>query len=435
MNILRIHNYNYSMKEEFLHYIWKYELYRSNSLKNQNQEKVEILNQGTHNSDSGPDFFNAKIKINKTVWAGNIEIHVNSSDWYLHNHHKDKAYDNVIMQVVYNHDKEIIRTNGQLIPTFELRFDKDLLNNYEALINNESWIPCQNDIGKVDSFTIQNWLEKLAIERLEDKAEAINKFLEQTNNSWETAFYYQLARNFGFNLNSDPFELLAKSLPLGYLAKHKDNLFQIEVLLLGQAGFLNNESGDEYYESLKKEYRYLQKKFKIEPIEKHLWKFLRSRPGNFPTVRIAQFAKLIYSSTSLFSKILEASTINDLYALFIVKPSDYWLNHYILNKESIKKLKPIGKSAVDIILINTVIPFLFIYGKAKGLPDLQERAISLLGNLKPEKNAIIIKWGELGLKAASAFETQALIQLKNKYCNSKNCLNCQAGNYIIRKSK
>ena len=422
------------MKEEFLHYVWKYKLYNKDSINGQNRDKIEILNQGTHNSDSGPDFFNAKIKINETVWAGNVEIHVNSSDWYAHNHHKDKAYDNVILQIVYNHDKEITRTNGQSIPTVEIKFDQELLNNYESLIKREAWIPCQNEIKNVDPFMLQNWLEKLSIERLEEKAERINRILEQTNNSWESAFYIQLARNFGFKLNSDPFELLAKSLPLTYLAKHKDNLFQIEALLFGQAGFLDDKSGDEYYESLKKEYLYLQKKFKLIPIEKHLWKFLRSRPGNFPTVRIAQFAQLIHRSSSLFSKLLEITTIKDCYDLLIVNPSDYWENHYILNKDSIKKSKTIGKSAVDIILINTIIPFLFIYGKVKGLQDLQERSINLLENIKPEKNAIITKWNDLGVKTENAFNTQALIHSKNKYCDPKKCLNCQIGNYIIRKN-
>lgn len=421
------------MKEEFLHYIWKYRLYKDSNLKNQNKESIEVLNQGTHNIDSGPDFFNAKIKINETIWAGNVEIHINSSDWFTHNHHKDKAYNNVILQVVLNHNKEAVRTNGKSISTLEIEFDHGLLKNYESLIKNELWISCQNDIHKVDSFILQNWLEKLSIERLEEKAEKVNKLLKITNNNWETSFYFQLAQNFGFKLNSDPFELLAKSLPLQYLAKHKDSLFQIEALLFGQAGFLNTESGDEYYERLKEEYSYLQKKFGLIPIENHLWKFLRSRPGNFPTIRIAQFAQLIHSSISLFSKILQTESVNDFYKLFIVKPSEYWDNHYIFNKESIEKSKTIGKSAVDIILINTIIPFLFIYGKAKGLHELQERSIKILENIKPEKNSIITRWKDLGLEATNAFNTQALIQLKNKYCNLKKCLNCQAGNYIIRK--
>jgi len=418
-----------------LYYIWKYKLFKNQDLKTQNKEKLEILNLGIHNFDAGPDFFNARIKINDTIWAGNVEIHINSSDWYKHNHHLDKAYDNVILQVVLKNDKDVCRTNGQTIPTLTIEFDKELLKNYESLIKNESWISCQNNIRKVDSFNIHNWIEKLAIERLEDKSERIYKLLEQTNNSWEKTFYIQLASNFGFKLNSMPFELLAKSLPLSYLAKHKDNLFQIESLLFGQAGFFENKSGDEYFNNLKNEYKYLQKKFKVKPIENHLWKFLRSRPGNFPTIRIAQFSKLIYSSTSLFSKILEIKTLKDFYNLFIVNPSDYWENHYIFNKDSVKKRKSLGKSAVDIILINTIIPFLFIYGDSKGRPVLKTRAVEFLEKMKPEKNAIIRKWDELGIESENAFHSQALIQLKNKYCNHKKCLNCQIGNYLIRKSK
>jgi hypothetical protein len=423
------------MREEFLHYIWKYKLFKNHNLKTQNQEKLEIINQGIHNTDAGPDFFNARIKIDKTIWAGNVEIHINSSDWYKHNHQEDKAYDNVILQIVLNFDKDVYRTDGQLIPTLVIEFENKILKNYENLIKNEYWISCQNEITQVDLFTIHNWLEKLAIERLEEKSERILKLLEQTNNSWENAFYIQLASNFGFKLNSMPFELLSKSLPLRYLAKHKNNLFQIEALLFGQAGFLEDKSGDEYFNQLQKEYTYLKKKFKLEPMEDHLWKFLRSRPGNFPSIRIAQFSKLIYSSTSLFSKILEAVTLKDLYSLFIVYPSEYWENHYVFNKESVKKRKSLGKSAVDIILINTIIPFLFIYGVLKGKPEYKTRAIEFLETMKPEKNAIIAKWNELGIGSENAFHSQALIQLKNRYCNHKKCLNCQIGNSIIRISK
>ncbi len=420
------------MKEEFLHYIWKYKLFENKNLNTVNGEKIEILNLGMHNSDAGPDFFNAKVKIDNTIWVGNVEIHINSSDWYVHHHHKDKAYDNVVLQVVYNIDQEVRRTNGELIPTLEIKFNDQLLKNYTSLIQNETWVACQDDIGKVDSFAIQNWIEKLAIERLENKSEQIHQILKQTNNSWEEAFYIQLARNFGFKLNSDPFEMLAKSLPLKYLGKHKNNLFQIEALLFGQAGFLNDVSGDDYFEKLKKEYQFLASKFKLKSIEKHLWKFLRSRPGNFPSIRIAQFAKLIHQSSSLFSKIVEIKTVKDFYTLFLVEPSEYWKNHYVFHKESVEKSKAIGQLAVDILLINTVIPFLFVYGKAKGITELKDRAIYLLENIKPEKNSIINKWSDLGMKMKSAFETQALIQLKNQYCNHKKCLNCHIGNYLIK---
>ncbi|MCB2197575.1 MAG: DUF2851 family protein [Bacteroidetes bacterium] len=422
------------MKEEFLHYIWKYQLFSNSALKTTHNKSVQIIKPGMHNHDSGPDFFNAKIKIEDTIWAGNVEIHINSSDWYKHNHQDDGAYNNVVLQVVYTHDKDITRANGETIPTVELCFDKKLLDNYETLIQQETWIPCEHDLNKVDSFTIQNWIEKLAVERLEEKSDRIYDLLKQTNNSWEEAFYIQLARNFGFKLNAEPFEQLTKSLPLTYLAKHKDNLFQIEALLFGQAGFLDENEGDEYFQKLKQEYLYLKKKFNLKGIERHLWKFLRSRPGNFATIRIAQFAQLIHRSAALFSKVLQTENVKEFYTLFYIVPSDYWENHYQFNKESVKKSKSLGKSAIDILLINTIIPFLFVYGKAKGLIDLQNRAIEFLEAIKPEKNSIITKWSNLGIKSASAFETQALIQLKNRYCNHKKCLNCQIGNSLIRKN-
>jgi hypothetical protein len=421
------------MKEEFLHYLWKYKLYTRENLKTYSGESVEILNHGVHNFDSGPDFFNAKIKIDDTIWAGNVEVHINSSDWFVHQHNTDKAYDNVVLQVVLNHDKEVYRTNGQRIQTLELKFDKELYSNYKNLIEKETWIPCQDEIQLIDSFKMNSWLEKLSVERLEQKSNNINETLQRLNNSWETAFYYMLARNFGFKLNSDPFEMLAKSLPINYLAKHKDNLFQIEALLFGQAGFLEDNNGDEYYLNLRKEYQFLKTKFKLKSIEKHLWKFLRTRPGNFPTIRIAQFAQLIYKSKSLFSKIIETKNIDDYYELLNSKTSEYWNTHYVFNKESVFKSKLLGKSAIDIVLINTVVPFLFVYGKAKGQYEFQEKAINLLENIKAEKNTIISNWGDLNVKAKSAFDTQALIQLKNSYCNEKNCLNCQIGNTLINR--
>ena len=421
------------MKEEFLHYIWKYKLYETSNLLTQHQEKVEILNPGIHNFDSGPDFFNAKIKIGETVWAGNVEVHLKSSDWYHHKHDINKAYDNVILQVVNKHDKEVQRTNGQNIPSLELKFDERLLFNYEDLIKKKDEITCSNYINEIDSFTIQTSIEKLTIERLEQKANQIKELLTQCENSWETAFYYKLANNFGFKLNAAPFELLAKSLTITYLAKHKDNLFQIEALLFGQAGFLNENDGDDYFVELRNEYNYLKKKFKLKPIEKHLWKFLRSRPGNFPTIRITQFAQLIFKSSSLFSKVIETNKIQDFYNLFEVLPSEYWINHYVFNKESVDKKKTLGKSAIDIIMINTIIPFLFVYGKLKGIVEIQDRALELLENIKPESNNIIKKWINLGIKPINAFDTQGLIQLKNNYCNQKKCLNCQIGNIIINR--
>lgn len=419
------------MKEEFLHYIWKYKLYTSRNLKTTNGQSIEILNPGIHNFDSGPDFFNAKIKIDDTIWCGNVEVHINSSDWFSHNHNTNKAYDNVILQVVYHHDKEVFRTDGQLIPTMELKFDKRLLNNYENLIQSKLWIPCEKDISKIDPFIINQWIDKLAIERLEEKSNRINELLNQQNGNWENAFYIQLAQNFGFKLNSAPFELLAKSLPLIYLGKHKNNQLQLEAMLFGQAGFLNDAVGDDYYKSLQQEYQFLKSKFNLKPIEKHLWKFLRSRPGNFPTIRIAQFAMLVYKSTALFSKIIESAKIDEVKELLQVEPSDYWATHYQFNKESVKKTKSLGETSVDVLIINTIIPFLFVYGKQTGNETIKQRALDFLEKIKSEKNSIVDTWRNIGIRSDNALSSQALIHLKNNYCNTKNCLNCQFGSQII----
>lgn len=420
------------MKEEFLHYLWKYKLFNTSNLRTQTNEKVEVINPGLHNMDAGPDFFNAKIKIGETTWAGNVEIHLKSSDWYQHQHHTDKAYDNVILQVVYQHDKDVYLSNNSLVPTIEIQFDEILLKNYEKLIDSESWIACEKELNTVDEFLIQKWIETLMIERLEDKALRIKQQLKQTQNNWEETFYRHLARNFGFKLNAEPFELLARSLPLKVLAKHKNNLMQIEALLFGQAGFLNDETGDDYYLKLKREYQFLNRKFQLKPIAKHLWKFLRSRPGNFPTVRIAQFAALIFQSKSLFSKIMDEPDAQKIRQMLQAKPSEYWESHYHFNKKSVKKTKPLGQSAIQILLINTVVPFLFVYGKHRGEEEFCDRAVGLLSQIKPENNSIILKWERLGLKPNNAFESQALIQLKNKYCTFKKCLQCQIGSYIIK---
>jgi len=420
------------MKEDFLHYLWKYKLFSTTNLRTQTHEKVEIIHPGIHNNDSGPDFFNAKIKIGETTWAGNVEIHLKSSDWYHHQHHNDKAYDNVILQVVYQHDKEVYLSNNCLVPTMEIHFDEILLKNYEKLIRSESWIACEKDLHTVDDFLMNKWMEALIIERLGDKALRIKQELKQTQNNWEETFYRHLARNFGFKLNAEPFELLARSLPLKVLAKHKNDLMQIEALLFGQAGFLNEETGDDYYQKLKSEYQFLNRKFQLKPIAKHLWKFLRSRPGNFPTVRLAQFAALIFQSKSLFSKIMDEQDMRKIRQMLQAKPSEYWETHYHFNKKSVKKMKPLGQSAIQILFINTVVPFLFVYGKHRGKEEFCDRALRLLSQIKPENNSIISNWKRLGLKPENAFESQALIQLKNKYCTFKKCLQCQIGNYIIK---
>ncbi len=420
------------MKEDFLHFIWKHGLFEKNNLIADNGEKVEVLNPGEPNYDAGPDFFNAKIKSTNTIWVGNVEIHVRSSDWIKHKHNTDKAYDNVILQVVADHNTPVYRTDGEQIPTLELSFNPRIYNNYLNLVQNKEWIPCESTIFKVDPFQLKHWLQRVLVERLEDKSREISFMLQYQKYDWDETFYQQLARNFGFKTNAQPFELLAKSLPYKYLAKHRNNLFQVEAMLFGQAGMLDDLiSEDEYYCLLKKEYAFLKDKFSLKPLGGHLWKFLRLRPSNFPTLRIAQFGMLIHQAERLFSRLLGCTNLGEIKTLFAVSASSYWDNHYSFHKETKTKKKLLGEDAVDVLIINTVVPFLFLYGMEKNLPEYKERALDFLDQMPPEKNSIITKWNSLGVKADNAFYSQALLQLKSKYCKFKRCLDCTIGRKII----
>ena len=421
------------MKEDFLHYIWKLKYFKTHDLTSASNEPIQIMKSGEHNTNAGPDFFNARIKIGNTLWAGNVEIHVKASDWVRHLHSQNKAYDNIILHVVYENDFEIKRKNGTVIPVLELKkyMEAEIWDKYVALQKSTQWIPCQKRIKEVDEFTINHWLDRLLIERLENKTKVIADVLKLNKNNWEETFFQFLAKNFGFKVNAVPFELLAKSLPLAYLGKHKNSLMQLEALLLGQAGFLNDIFIDDYSNELKKEYTFLKQKFNLHPIEKSLWKFMRLRPINFPTIRIAQFAGLIYKSTNLFSQIVACKTVHEVELLFKIAPSVYWQSHFIFDKSSQKQLKSIGKASIDNLIINTIVPFLFIYGAQKKNDMYKEMAIALLENIRPENNSIISKWNELGIKSDTAYTTQGLIQLKNEYCIQKKCLNCTIGNKLI----
>ncbi len=421
-----------NMKEEFLHFIWKNKLFDETNLFDKEGNKIEVIDTGLHNFDAGPDFFNSKIKIGKTIWAGNVEIHTKSSNWKKHNHHKDKAYDNVILHLVFEHDNEVYNTKGEQIQTSELKFDRKYLTKYHQLISSQKDIPCNNYIKKTDSFTLNSWLTNLLIERIEQKTTYVKNILKFTNNNWEEAFYIVLAKAFGFKVNAEPFELTAKSLPSIILAKNKNNLFQLEALLFGQAGMLNSsETDDNYFLSLKKEYEFLKNKYKLKPIEAHLWKFLRIRPVNFPTVRISQFAALINKSSHLFSKILESKDVKIIEQMFDLKASEYWNTHYNFGKISKKKIKTFGKSATENIIINTVIPIIFLYGKEKANEEIRDKAINFLENIKAEKNNITKKWTSADIDIKNAYFSQSLIQLYNEYCLKKRCLNCRIGSKYI----
>jgi hypothetical protein len=377
------------MKESILHYIWQQKLFIAHSLSSTDGEAIEVIDVGKANTDAGPDFFNAKIRIGATVWAGNIEIHVQSSDWNKHNHQSDKAYDSTILHVVKTADTDIYRSNGEKIPQLELKYPQYIEENYEDLISAQKWIPCVGKFEKVQHVFVQDWISTLLTERLEQKMNAIDAILKENNNHWEEAFYVVLARSFGFGINSQAFEMTARSLPLSVIAKHKSNLFQLEALLLGQAGFLEDKALDEYTSALKKEYDFLSVKYNLKKISVEQWKLLRLRPDNFPHIRMAQLAALIHNSSKLLSRIIDTPEINTLTKLFQSEPSEYWKTHYLLGHETVKRSKKLGTAAIHGLLINTVIPFLFCYATRKGNQELKEKSLSLYELLPAEKNTII----------------------------------------------
>jgi hypothetical protein len=425
--------------EDFLHYVWKFRLFDKTDLKTVEGETIEIYAAGMQNTDAGPDFHNARIKIGDTTWAGNVEVHVPSSDWHKHNHTNDGAYANVILHVVYRDDEPVILPNGRRLPTLELqnRISPELYNRFHSLVySNQTFIPCEGSIGTVDEFTMRSWFTRILIERLEKRSTAVISALNLNRGDWEETFYQFLAANFGFKTNALPFELLAKSLPQNILAKHKNNPMQIEALVFGQAGFLEAELTDEYPLTLQKEYNFLRKKYSLTPIENHLWKFLRMRPQNFPTVRLAQFAALVVRSNHLFSKILDIKDVKALRELFTDIPvNPYWENHYRFDVESKPMAKNIGQSSVDVFLLNTLALFLFSYGKHLQLQYYIDRSLKLLENLPREENNIIADFSVVGVNIKTAFESQALLELRNNYCIFKKCLQCGIGNKILAHSK
>ena len=415
-----------------MHYIWKNKLFIKENYSFENQ-KIEIIDVGEQNFDSGPDFFNAKIKIEDTIWAGNIEIHKNSSDWYAHKHHLNKNYNNVILHIVSNFDKNIKNQKGTTIPTIKINFQKKYLENFEFLISNKESVKCKSHLPKVDDFIINFWLDKLIIERLQEKSKLVEKILNKNKNNWEETLYKMLAINFGSKTNSLPFEMLANSLPLSIIYKHKNNLLQLESLLFGQAGFFNNEiCNDEYYIKIKNEYKFLKSKYNLKSIDNFLWKFNRLRPNNFPTIRIAQFASMIYNSSKLFSKIIEAKSIEEINELFNFSASNYWNNHYNFNNESKKNVeKKTGNTFTNNIIINTISLIIFAYGKIYNYQDKKDFAIEILDKTKAENNYITKKWDNSIINIKNASNSQSIIQLYNNYCKKNNCINCEIGNKII----
>jgi len=424
------------MKEEFLHYLWKYRLYKQDSLYDSEGNKIIIISPGEYNRDSGPDFFNARISIAGIEWAGNVEIHIRSSHFNIHGHQTDPAFNNVILHVVAENDKKIFNSRGEELLTVELIFDLDLYDKYTSLVNDPYIIACQDEIIKLDNTYILNWLNSLLIERFQKKSELIQKILSETKNDWEETFYRLLTRYFGFRVNTEPFEMLATALPLRVIRKHADNRFQVEALLFGTAGMLQEglfkEALDDcYYKELIKEYRVLSAKYSLSQIHGWIWKFSRLRPVNFPTIRISQLSAILCIAGALFSKVLEAEKICQIKEIFEVSASSYWDDHFVFGKRCKNVSKHTGSLATDIFLINAVIPVIFEYGRSRDLQNICERALMFLENIPYEINSITKEWERTGIVFSSAFHSQALIQLRNDYCKKRKCLDCRIGNKII----
>ena len=398
-------------------------------------EPVEVIDAGLPNTNAGPDFFNAKLKIGGTLWVGNIEVHILASDWMRHGHDKDAAYDNVILHVAETVDCEVFRANGVPVPQLQLPCPDPVRQRYDELSHAEIYPPCYSILSSLPKLTVHSWLSALQVERFEQKAHLIATRLERCNNHWEDVFFITLARNFGFGLNGDAFEAWASRLPFRAIDKHRDDLFQVEAFFFGQAGLLDEElpDADGYYLKLQKEFRYLQHKFELSvPMTATQWRFLRLRPGNFPHVRLAQLANLYYKERSLFSRIMEADTLEAVRKLLTVTTSPYWEEHFNFRKVSSSREKQVGKNAQNLIVINTVIPFLYAYGLHKADELLCERATGFLESLKAEDNHIIRHWSGAGLPVSTAADSQALLQLQKEYCDKKDCLRCRFGFEYLR---
>ncbi len=423
--------------EELLYFIWRYHYFDVQALTTIEDEPIEIQYSGDRNTDSGPDFSNAKIKIGKTLWAGSVEIHVKASDWVLHQHQKNKAYNNVILHVVWIKNQDIYHASGTIIPCLELstRVNKTMLLQYEYLMQNVHWVPCGELLPRVSDIVRSSWLYRLMAERLEEKSKGILEALKLQQGDWQSVTYQKLARSLGAPVNGDAMEMLTRICPLHIIGKHQDQLIQIEALLYGQSGLLAASTlEDTYISKLKQEYQFLQKKYNLSPMKSSMWKFLRMRPAHFPTIRIAQLARILFQSHALFSKFLIAQNTKEIINLLDVTVTSYWKNHYSFGDESDTKDKKLGKQTIHTIIINTICPLLFAYGISMDDENYKDKALRLLSAVPAEVNTITKGWAVLGWKAEQAMQSQAMIQLKNQYCNPKKCLECSIGHQILKPS-
>lgn len=421
------------MNETLFQYLWKNRLFKPASLKTTENEPLTIISPGDLNTNSGPDFLEARIKIGDKLWVGNVELHLKSSDWHKHRHDGNPVYQNIILHVVYEDDEPLA---GISFPTLEMKnyLDISITERYFYLMSLEQPIACSSQIHKTPEIVWSLWLDSLLAERWEQRLSEWQDIWESSNKDWRTLLYYRLAANFGFHVNRDAFLELALSIPLSVLVKHRKNIRQIEAILFGQSGLLLHSRQDVYMQSLEKEYHFLRRKYQLRPMFAHQWKFMRMRPQNFPTIRIAQFAMLIHKSIELFAQMMEIRNAKELIEILDIHADSYWDNHYRFGEISEDvQAKYLGKDAILNIMINTVAPMQYLYAKLQGRSELIESSVQILQNIKPEKNNIIDEWRDIGITAKDAGQSQALLQLFNQYCTAKKCLNCNVGNRLIRK--
>ncbi len=421
------------MQEEFLHHIWQFQRLDTCSLRTTQGDELQVVKPGSYLKSSGPDFFNAQLIIGDQKWAGNIEVHSKSSDWYLHNHQEDDNYNNVILHVVWENDVDVFRKDNSIIPVLELSqfISKELLFKYSKLKQQKSWISCENDIQNISEFVLKNWQERLYFERLEKKSEGIQQMLEFAKNDWEAVFFCFLAKNFGLNINDDVFFQMAKSIPFEIIRKEGFNSENLEALFYGSLNMLTSNHEDTYCKDLYSHWEYIKQKYNLEIAIHRQVEFFKLRPDNFPTIRLAQLARLYSLHQNLFSKVIEASTIDELYGLFAISVNNYWEYHYQFDKLSPKKKKTFSKSFIDLLIINTIVPFKFLYDRTLG-KDTFEDCIKIIQEIKPEKNVVIEKFKAVGVKSENAFQTQSLLHLKKVYCDLGKCLKCSIGIELLK---
>lgn len=425
------------MQEAFLHFIWQHQYFEKSNLCTSEGQEIEIFDQGYLQTNAGPDFSECRIKIEDIIWSGNVEIHTKSSDWFQHNHDEDKSYDNVVLHVVWESDKVVYRSDGTVIAVLGLkdRVDTTLIDRYKSLINQPHSILCQSQYHEVDDLIKLSMWDRAMMNRLERKALEVSDLHRLLGGNWEEVAYRLLLRNFGFKINSEAFEMLSKSLPLKLIHKHANNLKQVEALLLGQAGFLDDEDGDDYYSLLRNEYLFLAKKYQLEGLKMnlHQWKFLRLRPANFPTLRLAQLAVILVNLKNVFSTILNTTSFEELKSRFSQPTSQYWNTHYHFRKKGDGSTKMMGKSSIENVIINTVVPVLVAYSKVHQEQNFLDRAISFLQQLSSENNRITRQWKSIDQPIKTTFDSQGGIELYNEYCLKRRCLSCNIGANLLTK--